>query len=173
MPSDFILVEQGGEFDNFSLAELLLCWSITGYGRRQQAWRFFPGPLRLMFADAAELFPLLIKSHGLIITDLMLGQSALTFWVSPKAEGNAMQATRPQTRNISKKHIQPLKNAWLFSKESVQIKLLPESCSQIHTHISQLIDTIHQIQALQSCWLQCEYFYQSLFYDQKDQLPKE
>lgn len=125
-----------------------------------------------MLADAAGLFPLLIKSHGLIITDLMLGQSTLTFWISPKAEGNTMQATRPQTRNISKKHIQPLKNAWLFSKESVQIKLLAESCSQIHTYISQLIDTIHQIQVLQSCWLQCEYFYQSLFYDQKDQLPK-
>ena len=79
MPSNFILVEQGGEFDNFLLAELMLCWSITDYRRCQQAWGFFPDPLRLMLADAAVLFPLLIKSHGLIIIDLVLGQSALTF----------------------------------------------------------------------------------------------
>ena len=119
VPSNFILVEQGGEFDNFLLAELMLCWSITDYRRCQQAWGFFPDPLRLMLADAAVLFPLLIKSHGLIIIDLVLGQSALTFWDSHKAEGNTMLATRPPTGNISKTHIQPQKNASFFSKESV------------------------------------------------------
>lgn len=60
-----------------------------------------------------------------------------------------------------------------FSKESVQIKLLAESCSQIHTYISQLIDTIHQIQVLQSCWLQCEYFTSLCSMTKRISFPKE
>ena len=60
-----------------------------------------------------------------------------------------MQATRPQIRNISKKHIQPLENASLFSK--VSANQTAESCSQIHAYISQMVNTIHQIQVLQFC----------------------
>ena len=64
------------------------------------------------------------------------------------------------------------KECFIFFKK-VSAYQTAESCSQIHTYISQMIDTTHQIQVLQSCWLQCEYFYQSSFYDQKDQLPKK